>query len=128
MIMDTAQYAEALQFFWGISFTVNIALGVAIFFAVVRRNVPSWSLGASTWVAWWAFANAISLLINVISGPESPFSYHQMGILTETMNNIGILVWTLLYVRRNWSMRDDEWNKVDEFRSTIPSEVKDDPK
>jgi hypothetical protein len=116
------QLLESLPFFWGIAFSINIAMGVILFAAVMRQSLPPWVIGVAAWVAWWAFATAIGLLINVISGPNTPFSYHQMGILTESMTNIGILMWVTVFARQNWGVRGKDWDRIEELRRQINME------
>lgn len=120
------QLLEQMPFFWGISFAINVTVGAVLFTAVMRQSMPSWATGVSTWVAWWAFATAISLIINVVSGPNAPFSYHQMGILTESMTNVGILVWVIVFARESWGVRGADWDRMDALRKQINLEkVKD---
>lgn len=113
---------EQMPFFWGISFTINVTVGVALFIAIMRQSMPQWATGVTCWVAWWAFATSISLLINVISGPNAPFSYHQMGILTETMTNVGILLWVSVFIRQNWGIQGEDWEKIENLRRQISYE------
>jgi hypothetical protein len=115
----TQQLIEQMPFFWGISFTINVTVGTILFIAIMRQSMPQWATGVTCWVAWWAFATAISLLINVISGPNAPFSYHQMGILTETMTNLGILLWTMIFAKQSWGIRGDDWDRIDSLRQKI---------
>jgi hypothetical protein len=124
------QLLESLPFFWGVAFVINITVGTVLFVAIMRQTMPSWSTGVTCWVAWWAFATAISLLINVISGPNAPFSYHQMGILTETMTNIGILLWVATFSVQNWGVRGDDWDRLNALRKKINlgTEPDDEPK
>jgi hypothetical protein len=123
MSMETQQQLiETMPFFWGIAFSVNFVMGICLFLAIMRQSLPPWVTGVTTWVAWWAFATSISLLINVISGPGAPFSYHQFGILTETMMNAGMLVWTVVFVLQNWGVRGKDWERIEELRNRINNE------
>lgn len=113
------QFIEQMPFFWGMAFVINVTVGVVLFISIMRQAMPSWATGVTCWVGWWAFATAISLLINVISGPDAPFSYHQMGILTETMTNIGILIWTAIFAGQSWGVRGTDWDRIDALRQKI---------
>ena len=117
--MENTQLIESMPFFWGVAFIINLTVGIVLFVNVMRQAMPNWASGVSTWIAWWAFATCISLVINVTSGPNAAFSYHQMGILTETMMNIGILLWTVISSLKNWEIRGDDWVRLDDLRKEI---------
>jgi hypothetical protein len=116
------QLIEQMPFFWGISFSINVTVGVTMFVSVMRQQMPPWATGVGTWIAWWAFTTAISLIINLINGSGAPFSYHQMGILTETMTNLGILFWVAIFTRNNAGLNGSDWVRMEAFRRQIVNE------
>lgn len=127
--MDVSTSVEQTQFFWGLAFAINVMMATALFIMIVRRNVPAWASGALMWIAWWTMANALSLVINVVLGPDNTFSYHQMGILTESMVNLGVSVWALSYLIYNWNLSGEKkWKQMDELRKKLTIEAGNDTK
>ena len=125
--MDVPTSIEQTQFFWGMAFVINLMMATALFVMIVRRTVPAWASGALMWIAWWTMANALSLVINVVLGPDNTFSYHQMGILTESMVNLGVSVWALSYLIYNWNLSSEKkWKQMDALRRQLSMEVDDD--
>lgn len=117
--MEPQLTIEQIPFVWGLAFSVDLMVGLLTFIIVVRKNVPSWLKSVMTWVGWWSWASALSLIINAIEGPQSTFSYHQIGVFTETMTNIGVIVWGLTYAFRNWYVQDKDWREMDLLRTQI---------
>lgn len=69
-------------------------------------------------------ANALSLVINDVLGPSNVFSYHQMGILTESMVNLGVCVWSVSYLVNNWNVSGEKkWQQMEELRKKLSMEV-----
>lgn len=125
--MDVPTSIEQTPFIWGIAFSVNVLMAISLFVMIVRRSTPSWSSGPLMWIAWWTMANALSLVINVVLGPDNTFSYHQMGILTESMVNLGVCVWALSYLIYNWNLSGEKkWKRMDALRHQLSMEVDDD--
>lgn len=121
--MNLSTTIEGIPFFWGIAFSVNVLMAVALFVMIIRRTIPPWASGPLMWVAWWTMANALSLVINDVLGPDNTFSYHQMGILTESMVNLGVCVWCLSYLIYNWNLSGDKkWKKMDALRKQLSTE------
>lgn len=106
--MDYQTSIEGIQFFWGVSFTINIVMGIVSFYLVVRKQTPPWATGAFCWIGWWSSATACSLIINAGIGPDNPFAYHQMGVFTESMNNLGICAFVIGFLLKNWNVRGEE--------------------
>jgi len=88
-MIDNPVSAENTSFFWGIAFAINVTLGAVSFFWVIKKKLTIEQQSILGWIGWWSFANALSLVINYVAGPSDPFSYHQIGVLTETMINLG---------------------------------------
>jgi hypothetical protein len=124
--MDIHSTIESIPFIWGIAFSVNILMSVCLFTMIIRRAMPGWSAGPLMWIAWWTMANALSLVINDVLGTNSPFSYHQMGILTESMVNLGVCVWSVNYLMMNWNLvGDKKWKLMDEYRKKLSGDCND---
>ena len=122
------KYIEMAEFFWGIAFTLNLIMGCVCFSAVIRKAVPSWAAPSITWVGWFAFATALSQLINLTISPDYPFAYHQIGLLLETMINLGILSYLVINVVINWQVTGDDWKRMQDTKRQIIKEKYDDPK
>ena len=120
--MNSAISIENIPFLWGIAFFINVTIGVLSFISIVRKIFPGWAQGCCCWIGWWSFANALAFLVNVIIGPHNPFSYHQLGILTETMMNVGYLAWFGVYMFQNWNVTEDHWKHIELMRSQIAEE------
>lgn len=120
---------EAIPFLWGVSFAINALMAICLFMMIIRRATPPWLSAPLMWVAWWTMANAMSLIINAVLGPSNTFSYHQMGILTESMVNLGVCVWAVSYLLYNWNMSGEKkWEKMDALRRELNAEGEDAPK
>lgn len=105
--MDYQTSIESIPFLWGIAFTINIVMGVVSFYLVVRKQTPAWATGAFCWIGWWSSATACALVINAGIGPDNPFSYHQMGVFSESMNNLGICTFIVGFLLKNWNVRGE---------------------
>lgn len=117
--MEPQLTIENIPFFWGIAFVVNIMIGVMTFALVIRKNVVTWLKGTLTWCGWWSWASALSLIVSMVNGPMATFSYHQVGVFTETMVNIGIVFWALSYAFNNWYVMQDDWEFIEKQRAEI---------
>lgn len=127
--MDAPTAVENIPFVWGIAFSINVLMAVCLFTMIVRRTAPPWSAGPIMWIAWWTMANALSLVINDVLGPDNVFSYHQMGIMTETMVNLGVCVWAVSYLINNWNLcGEKKWAKMEALRKTLSLEDDNDAK
>ena len=127
--MDAQTTIESIRFIWGVAFSINVLMAICLFVMIIRRSAPNWSAGPLMWIAWWTMANAMSLVINDVLGPENTFSYHQMGILTESMVNLGVCVWAISYLINNWNLNGDKkWKKMDALRRELSMEDDDDAK
>lgn len=115
-MMEPQLTIENIPFFWGIAFIVNMLVGLVTFMLVVRRNVPSSTKGVLTWIGWWSWASALSLIINFVSGPDTVFSYHQIGLFTETMTNIGMIFWGIVYAYSYWELHESDWHDLEKRR------------
>lgn len=105
--MDVPTSIENIPFVWGIAFTINVLMALACFTMIIRREAPQWASGVCCWIGWWSCATAFSLVINTAVGVDNTFSYHQMGVLTESMTNIGITVWCFLFLMKNWNVQGE---------------------
>ncbi len=115
--MEPQLTVENIPFVWGVAFLVDVIIGVVCFMMVVRKNVTPWLKGVVTWCGWWSFASALSLIISMVSGPMTTFSYHQIGIFTETMVNLGLVVWSLQYAFHNWYVTPEDWKQLEKMRA-----------
>lgn len=110
---------ENIPFTWGIAFALDIAMGATLFAIIFRQNTPPWARAACCWIGWWAWASAFALVINVVLGTPNPFSYHQIGIVTESMVNLGFMWWLLMLTAKNWYLRGRDFQKIEELRAKI---------
>lgn len=117
--MEPQLTIENIPFIWGVAFCIDIIIGLVGFALVIRRNVTPWLRGTVMWVGWWSFASALSLIISMVNGPMSPFSYHQVGVFTETMTNIGLVFWCMVYAFHNWYITPKDWQQIEIMRSNM---------
>lgn len=110
---------EHIPFVWGVAFVIDVMVGLLSFMVVVRKNVPAWNKGSMLWMGWWSWASALSLIINAVEGANASFSYHQIGVFTETMTNIGLVIWGCIYLFNNWYIQDKDWVDIDKLRAEI---------
>lgn len=118
--MDAPTSIENIPFVWGIAFVINILMGLATFTMTVRREAPPWASGICCWIGWWSCATAFSLVINTAIGVDNPFSYHQMGVFTESMTNLGITAWCFVFLMKNWDVSGDgDWERIERVRRQV---------
>lgn len=118
--MDAPTSIENIPFVWGIAFSINLLMAVTCFAMIIRREAPSWAGGVCCWIAWWSCATAFSLVINTSIGVANPFAYHQMGVFTESMTNLGIAVWCFMFLMKNWNVHGDgDLERIEETRRQI---------
>lgn len=119
MKMDVPVTLENIPFMWGIAFLLDVIVGFCMFAIILRKSSPSWSMGAACWIGWWSWASAFTLIINMVVGTTNPFSYHQIGVLTESMTNIGMLWWIIGLMMKNWYVRAADWELIERLRADI---------
>ena len=120
--MDVPTSIENIPFVWGIAFSINVLMGIIMFAMIIRKSLPGWASGICCWIGWWSCATSLSLVINSAIGVNDPFSYHQMGVFTESMTNLGILAWGCVYLFKNWDVTGDDWEAMEAFRAKIARE------
>ena len=104
---------EYLPVAWFIAFTLDVIIGVWLFMVVIKRKHRVGFDGVIWWMAWWAIADAIALVFNVTLGLDNPFSYHQIGIFTESMLNLGVCYYLFKFYQVVKAMTPEDWTKVD---------------
>lgn len=117
--MDVPVTIENIPFAWGVAFLLDIVIGWAMFAMILHKNSPSWAMGAACWIGWWSWASAFTLVINLVAGPANPFAYHQIGVLTESMTNIGVLWWIVSLNMKNWYVTGKDWEELETLRAQI---------
>lgn len=117
--MDAPVSLENIPFMWGIAFVLDIVIGIFMFGLILRKASPPWARGAACWIGWWSWASAFTLIINMVVGTSNPFSYHQIGVLTESMTNLGMLWWITVLVIKNWYVQAKDWAAIEELRTSI---------
>lgn len=117
--MDVPVTLENIPFVWGCAFLLNIVIGVCMFAMILRRAAPNWALGVSCWIGWWSWASAFTLIINVALGTSNPFAYHQIGVFTESMTNLGMLWWIVTLNIENWYVQSSDWEAIEKLRAEI---------
>lgn len=117
--MDVPVTVENIPFAWGAAFLLDITIGIAMFCMVIRKNSPHWALAPAWWIGWWSWASAFTLIINVTVGTSNPFAYHQIGVLTESMTNIGMMWWVTSMCVKNWFVTSRDWEKIELLRSEL---------
>lgn len=90
-------------FMYGVVFTVDLLLVGMMGAGVVRNVFLSWNRGVVWWVAWWAAANAMTIVVSVLAGEEHPLSYMSVGTITESMINVGLLAWVVSHYTTHWN-------------------------
>lgn len=121
--MDAPISIENVPFTWGMAFLINVVIGALAFISIIRKILPGWAQGCCCWIGWWSCANALTFVVNMVVGTDNPFSYHQMGVLTETMMNVGILGWFVVYMFQNWNVSGDHWQRMEVLRHQIAKEA-----
>lgn len=89
---------DEIGLLWWLAFGINMMIGFIIMCGTIHQSFPKEYLRALWWTAWWSFASAFTLLLSIADGPNNPFSYHQIGILTETMENFGMFAFVYVYL------------------------------
>lgn len=110
---------ENVPFTWGAAFVLDIAMGAVLFVIILRQNLPPWARAACCWIGWWAWASAFTLIINLVLGTQNPFSYHQIGIITESMVNLGFMWWLLMLTAKNWYVTGKDFLTIERMRAKI---------
>lgn len=110
---------ENVPFTWGAAFVLDIAMGAVLFAIILRQNLPPWARAACCWIGWWAWASAFTLIINLVLGTQNPFSYHQIGIITESMVNLGFMWWLLMLTAKNWYVTGKDFLTIERMRAKI---------
>lgn len=119
--MDAPVTIENIPFTWGVAFLVDVIMGFCMFAVILRRSQPVWAIGSACWIGWWSWASAFTLLINMVVGTSNPFAYHQIGLVTESMTNVGVLWWITVMMAKNWYVRASDWEQIEILRSSIYS-------
>lgn len=117
--MEFQTNIEQISFLWSIAFMVDVLVGSLCLVMVLRRNTAQRYRGSLWWMGWWSYASAFTLLINIFVSPDNPFSYHQVGILVETMFNVGAAVFMLIFLLHNHRLVHTAWDEVDQFKKEI---------
>lgn len=117
--MDAPLSLENIPFMWGIAFMLDIVTGLVMFGLILRKASPAWALGSACWIGWWSWASAFTLIINMVVGTSNPFSYHQIGVLTESMTNLGVLWWICAMASKNWYIQPKDWALIEELRTDL---------
>lgn len=110
---------ENVPFTWGAAFVLDIAMGAVLFAIILRQNLPPWARAACCWIGWWSWASAFTLIINLVLGTQNPFSYHQIGIITESMVNLGFMWWLLMLTAKNWYVTGKDFLTIERMRAKI---------
>lgn len=116
---DVPLTLENVPFTWGAAFVLDIAMGGTLFAIILRQNMPPWARAACCWIGWWSWASAFTLIINLVLGTGNPFSYHQIGIITESMVNLGFMWWLLMLTAKNWYIHGRDFQDIEELRMRI---------
>jgi len=72
--------------------------------------------GLCWFMGWWSFADSISLMLNSYMGTDYFFSYHQMGIVSDTAINLAMIVFLMRFMNDNWGMTEEDWQKIYQVR------------
>ena len=118
-MVDIPTNIENVQFMWGCAFILDIVIGLFMFSTIMRQNLPPWARGACGWIGWWAWASAFTLIINLVAGTDNPFAYHQIGVFTESMTNLGVLWWMVMLTMKNWYLKGKDFKKIEELRNDL---------
>ena len=107
---------ESFQPLWYLAFFVDVILGCMAFYLVQSGMSTERYLGVGWWVGWWSFADAISLILNGYMGTDYFFSYHQMGIVTDTAINCSLIYFLARYMLDNWGLTAEDWVQIRKIR------------
>lgn len=107
---------ESMTPLWFMAFTTDMALGCLSFYLVARKALTHRYEGIGWWMGWWAFADAIGLVLNATMGTDYFFSYHQTGILTDTAINLALVTFLIMWYQDNWALNDNDWLKINQIK------------
>lgn len=107
---------ENIPALWFIAFFIDVVLGCLSFYLVFGRIVRKRYEGLAWYMGWWAFVDAIALVINAVMGVHYFWSYHQVGIITDTAINLGLIIYVARVIRDNWALNDEDWDKINRIR------------
>lgn len=92
---------ENIPFVWGVLFTLDVVMGLLLFFCVMQNVFPEDFTKVAWFWGWMYWLDAITLLINATLGTSNPFSYHQFGIATGLLMDTGSLAFLVWYMVRS---------------------------
>lgn len=101
---------------WFVAFMVNVTLGCICFYYITKKYITEQYQGLGWWMGWWAFVDAISLVLNATMGVNYFWSYHQTGIISDTAINIGLVWFLVKWLLDNWPLNDEDWQKIYKIR------------
>ena len=107
---------EQLTPLWFVAFLIDVILGIIAFYFVISKVITDRYTGVGWWMGWWAFADAISLVINATMGTDYFWSYHQMGIVGDTAINAGLIFFLVIWYKNNWALNEEDWEKIYKIR------------
>ena len=113
---------ESFSFLWGVAFCIDFFLAILFFTLTVRQCCGINVKGSAWWMGWWVSASCVALMINFFIGPENPFSYHQLGIVTETMFNLGAVYYLIYYLWHNWNLTESDWAQIEKLKRKLSLE------
>ena len=107
---------ESVTPLWFIAFTTDMILGCFSFYLVAKKTLTPKYEGIGWWMGWWSFANAIALMLNATMWIHYFWSYHQIGILTDTAINMALVLFLVIWHQDNWALNDEDWQKINKIR------------
>lgn len=107
---------ESFTPLWFVAFFVDVILGCLAFYFVNTKIITEKYCGVGWWMGWWAFADAIALILNATMGTDYFWSYHQNGIVSDTAINMGLVYFLVMWYKDNWALNDNDWAKIKEIR------------
>ena len=78
-----------------LAFLVNLAFGGLCSYLIVTKLARSTDVPVLGWIAFWCNLNAMAIMLELTIGYMGYFSYHNAGIVTESMINIGAIYFIL---------------------------------
>lgn len=106
---------ESLQILWFFAFAIDLILGCLAFYILNKNMITLRYEGIAWYMGWWSFVDAFALALNAIMGTNYFWSYHQVGIVTDTAINLGLIVFVISKMRDNWALNADDWAKIQEI-------------